>query len=53
MHLMYLFCLNRYLNLNTNELTYEDGRLMLEARKYNLPYEVGLIEFDVTTKKLK
>jgi lysophosphatidylcholine acyltransferase/lyso-PAF acetyltransferase len=37
--------------LTTNH-TYEDCRLMLKAREYNLPFESGLIEFEKIKEKL-
>lgn len=37
--------------LTTNH-TYEDCRLMLKAREYNLPFESGLIEFEKIKDKL-
>ena len=41
------------LGVLTTDHTFEDCRLMLEARKLNLPFEAGLIEFEKIKEKSK
>lgn len=45
--------LAEYLNVPTTMHTYEDCRLMINARERKLPFESGIVEFNKLKEKLE